>query len=92
MGDTRLAAERVVLDGETASLYTQVQVTLDACLDCEAPAGIGIDYGGGSTADVTGIIVSDANAPTYIIGFATAANYVDAATIVAETSDIDCTL
>ena len=87
---TITAASRVVLDGETASLYTQVEITLSACLDCEAPAAIGIDYGGGSTPDVTGIIVSDANAPTYIVGFATAANYVDAATIVANTSQINC--
>ena len=87
---TITAASRVVIDGESASSYTQVEVTLSACLDCEAPASVGIDYSGGSTADVTGVIVSDANAPTYIIGFADAADYVDAAAIVANTSTIDC--
>jgi hypothetical protein len=87
---TITAASRVVLDGETASLYTQVSVTLDTCLDCESPATIGVDYGGGTSADVTGIIVSDVDAPTYIIGFATAADYVSGSTIVADTSQLDC--
>ena len=87
---TITAAERVVLDDETATLYTQVKVTLSACLDCEAPAAITVNYDGEGSADVTGIIVSDADAPTYIVGFATAANYVASGTIVVDTSTIDC--
>ena len=87
---TITAATRVELDGESDTSFTQVEVTLSACLDCEAPASIGVDYDGTGGANVTGIIVSDANAPTYIIGFATAADYIDPATIVANTSTIDC--
>ena len=89
---TITAAERVEIDGESDSSFTQVKITLDACLDCEGLAEVSIDYSGGDpvTEDVEGVILNDAEAPIYYVGFAVAADYIDPAKIVAGTSTIDC--
>jgi hypothetical protein len=77
---------------ETAALYRGVEITLDACLTCEAPAEIGVDYDGGTpfSADVTGVLVSDSEAPKYIIKFVNPLLYINAGAIVAGTSKIQC--
>lgn len=88
---TILSAEAVVGEGESATAYTQVKITLAKCLPCESPAEIQLDYngtGGAEAVDLT--LVDGSNAPEYIIGFQTADAWIDASKIVAGTTTMRC--
>jgi len=87
---TVTAAVEIVGTGEAANAVTEVDITLDSCLDGEAPADLYIDYDGGSpfASNVTAIIVDDHRAPTYRIAFTSAGDWVAAGTIVAGTTKV----
>ena len=87
---TITAATEIIGEGEAANAVTQVEVTLAECLPCEALSELSIDYGGGAVEDVRCVMVDDSAAPTYVIAFTTAGDWVAAGTIVAGTSQIFC--
>lgn len=87
---TITAAEEIIGEGESAGAVTQVRITLDACLDCEAPAELSVAYAGDGADDAQPVLVQDANAPEYVIAFETAGDWVAGGTIVAGTSTIVC--
>ena len=84
------AAVPILEEGETATSHTKVKLTLASCLDCEAPSELYVDYDGTGGSDITGVVIDDSEAPIYKVQFATAADYVDAATIVAGTTTVKC--
>lgn len=88
---TILSAEAVVGDGESASAYTRVRITLSKCLPCESPAEIQLDYDGTGGAEAVDLVLVDgSNAPEYVLGFETAAQWVHGTKIVAGTTTIRC--
>ena len=80
------AVTEVINDGYVTGDVNEVQITLPTCFEGNPPAEIQIDYDGTGGADVTGVLADDSAKPVYNVVFTTAADYVDAATIVAGTS------
>jgi hypothetical protein len=77
-------------EGESATSHTRVRVTVGTCLSCEPPAEVEVDYDGNNASDKTAVLFAAGREPVYDIAFDVAADYVDPATIVANTSQIRC--
>lgn len=73
---TTSVATKIVGDGETASSYKEVTVTLASILPCSAPDMVNVKYGGAFGTTAVATIVTDNAAPTYTLVFETAADWV----------------
>lgn len=84
-----VSVTEIIGEGEVTGAVTQVSVTLAQCLACTSPASLDVDYDGVGpfVLDVTAIISRDADAPTYELTFAVAADY---ATLITATATVRC--